>query len=731
MFDRTFITITSNSKLYPNQKTNNFRVKLPQPLRFDGDYLVALHSISYPYSWKKLGSKELAYIDIIFHPKKNPVANVRLIFEKHSFHDMKHLIEYLNGEINHLVDEFVNNRLNLDKIDKHKMDETLRLEDEAREKAAKQSSVNTNTGSSTIKPIIAQGASGQPPAGARRKRSHGESSSDDTEAEGVQVKRRRRDTQVDQKDDDTTIDPADDLASHIYDNVDMDTLQKQLEEKDRKIVELEGKLDIIKAEVAEVKEKHQNAEDSVALERNLKIQAENDKAEAERKAQKAADEKDLALQQKAIAEDKINALTNEKKQVAQELLDVQQRLQTSTNTSQTELQEVQNRLAATELNLATANQDLKNANSQIDLSNRNLDDANQTIGRLQSDIATYQLTIQDNERRLQQAFTQMGKIGTEVQTIQNEKEAALKEVARLRQQIDFLAQNATAFPPPEYDFGSDYAITYDALVYDVEPLPEDSSYNIAIPNTDQLHPRDPYLWTKYYRGSVDVHHEVKREIRYPDESKLGVKTTEEPHRAYKVILDDKRILPLRRLALKQGETHRVYEGAEWWDSYTSKEKYNVARLLNQVKLSFKLSSSGRIQSDFKTLWAESIILSPELAYIMGFGEKMRIFDPERDQSTHTPDIHAGLHGFVIYEMNGLMERTIFSDELESVLRYVTVRGSLGQVVEENYPNPTWVKVLAKQIDELYFQIRTLDGEEMPFDWGTIVMTLVFRRALGA
>ena len=54
----------------------------------------------------------------------------------------------------------------------------------------------------------------------------------------------------------------------------------------------------------------------------------------------------------------------------------------------------------------------------------------------------------------------------------------------------------------------------------------------------------------------------------------------------------------------------------------------------------------------------------------------------------------------------------------------------GDIIEENYSNPTWVPVIAREIDELYFELRTLDDQPLPFQWGTIVMTLVFKKSLG-
>ena len=66
-----------------------------------------------------------------------------------------------------------------------------------------------------------------------------------------------------------------------------------------------------------------------------------------------------------------------------------------------------------------------------------------------------------------------------------------------------------------------------------------------------------------------------------------------------------------------------------------------------------------------------------------------------------------------------------------MLRYVTVRGKPGEIVEEKYENYSWIPVLAREVDELHFQIMTMDNKEMPFQYGSVTMTLVFKRAMGA
>ena len=51
MSNSFFVYIPSNIKDYPNNSPNNFRLRLPKPLEFKGDWVCGLHSINFPYSW--------------------------------------------------------------------------------------------------------------------------------------------------------------------------------------------------------------------------------------------------------------------------------------------------------------------------------------------------------------------------------------------------------------------------------------------------------------------------------------------------------------------------------------------------------------------------------------------------------------------------------------------------------------------------------------------------------
>ena len=113
---------------------------------------------------------------------------------------------------------------------------------------------------------------------------------------------------------------------------------------------------------------------------------------------------------------------------------------------------------------------------------------------------------------------------------------------------------------------------------------------------------------------------------------------------------------------------------------------------------------------------------------MGYSTQEKVYN--RELASYAPDVLASMHHFLIYERNGLVQPSVFSDEMIPILRFVTVRGESGRPTEETFPTQTWVPVMAREINELHFEIRTFKGELVPFQYGSITMTLGFKRDTG-
>ena len=59
-----FVVLPSNSRSYEDNKPNKFKVRLPQKIIVDSNYVVGLHSIQYSNSWSAIGTTEEQFITV-------------------------------------------------------------------------------------------------------------------------------------------------------------------------------------------------------------------------------------------------------------------------------------------------------------------------------------------------------------------------------------------------------------------------------------------------------------------------------------------------------------------------------------------------------------------------------------------------------------------------------------------------------------------------------------------
>nr|CAD2197233.1 unnamed protein product [Meloidogyne enterolobii] len=95
MSNTFFVFLPSNVPDYPDNRPNKFRVHLPKPLYFSGNWVCGLHSINYPYSWPStIGTLDDQWIDVHFTASEGnakvlripvPPGSHKTIEELHSF----------------------------------------------------------------------------------------------------------------------------------------------------------------------------------------------------------------------------------------------------------------------------------------------------------------------------------------------------------------------------------------------------------------------------------------------------------------------------------------------------------------------------------------------------------------------------------------------------------------------------------------------------------------------
>jgi hypothetical protein len=62
---------------------------------------------------------------------------------------------------------------------------------------------------------------------------------------------------------------------------------------------------------------------------------------------------------------------------------------------------------------------------------------------------------------------------------------------------------------------------------------------------------------------------------------------------------------------------------------------------------------------------------------------------------------------------------IIGNKFANLLQVVAVEGNVGEVIEKNFTAPLFHKIIAKDMDLIDIEIRTLAGREVPFDFGQV------------
>ena len=127
-----------------------------------------------------------------------------------------------------------------------------------------------------------------------------------------------------------------------------------------------------------------------------------------------------------------------------------------------------------------------------------------------------------------------------------------------------------------------------------------------------------------------------------------------------------------------------------------------------------------------TDFVESIELSAQLAYIMGF-DRQRLAGAN-EVAKFIPDMTGGVSSFNVYAP-GLIEPVMVGDVTAPLLRMVNIHGGgNAEVIEENYFAIQYHKLLVKEVSEIGIEIRTASGTLMPFQFGTCTLTLHFKKS---
>lgn len=127
----------------------------------------------------------------------------------------------------------------------------------------------------------------------------------------------------------------------------------------------------------------------------------------------------------------------------------------------------------------------------------------------------------------------------------------------------------------------------------------------------------------------------------------------------------------------------------------------------------------------------AVRLTKQLSYVLGFSTvdgKADAKIPPKEFARYTCDVKGGNAHICVYA-HGLIENMIVGDKLTSLLRIVSVSGKQGESVERVYDAPIFNKLLAREVHEIQIELRTMGNRPIPFDYGIVIVTLCFKKAI--
>ena len=94
-------------------------------------------------------------------------------------------------------------------------------------------------------------------------------------------------------------------------------------------------------------------------------------------------------------------------------------------------------------------------------------------------------------------------------------------------------------------------------------------------------------------------------------------------------------------------------------------------------------------------------------------------------ANHPADVDRGRHMMLMY--CDVLESVAVGDTLAPLLRKVDINGGFGTTIHRNYDQPRYLPIQKLNFESLEIHIKDGYGHPMPFESGTLIVTLHFRR----
>ncbi|KAL3093247.1 hypothetical protein niasHS_005142 [Heterodera schachtii] len=157
------------------------------------------------------------------------------------------------------------------------------------------------------------------------------------------------------------------------------------------------------------------------------------------------------------------------------------------------------------------------------------------------------------------------------------------------------------------------------------------------------------------------------------------------------------------------EFREIFESEVFDENYalkTREEKNELIELVKGFRFYFA-DELGRFTLRIFSDKISHITLTDQLAYVLGYEQQQEIHN--EDQAKFAVDLAGGVSHLCIYLNSGIIESMIFGNTFANLLQVIAVEGTSGSVVEKDFQSPLFHKIVAREVDVLDVEIRTLTG----------------------
>uniref|UniRef100_A0A914HQ65 Uncharacterized protein n=1 Tax=Globodera rostochiensis TaxID=31243 RepID=A0A914HQ65_GLORO len=167
--------------------------------------------------------------------------------------------------------------------------------------------------------------------------------------------------------------------------------------------------------------------------------------------------------------------------------------------------------------------------------------------------------------------------------------------------------------------------------------------------------------------------------------------------------------PSAQIQRNIAEIKGLFEREVYDENYGSKTREEKEELIALVKgfRFYYMEDVGRFMLKIFGNKISHITLTDQLAYVLGYEQEQQILN--EDLAKYSVDLGGGVSHLCIYLNSGIIESMIFGNTFANLLQVIAVEGKSGSVVEKDFQSPLFHKIIAREVDVLDVEIRTLTG----------------------